>query len=95
MAHAASQSASRRRSSTHRPAQARHNSAIPSAAMATTNAVACLASIAPWFSGGPAGEPAAFTHSRTVPPAAKLVVTGIRPVRVRPSGAIHRARTQE
>src|SRR5262249_50253089 len=48
-----------------------------------------------WLGGGPVGKPAASTHSRTVRPAGKASLTEISPARARPSGAVHRARTQE
>ena len=58
MAHADSQSASRRRSSTHRPAHARHNSTVPSAMMATVAAVVSWASARRWwFTGNRSANP--------------------------------------
>src|SRR5215472_4266567 len=94
-AQAASQAASRRRSSIHRPAPVSHHSTAPSATEAKAAARASLATAAPWLGGGPVGEPAVSTHSCTVRPAAKPVLTGILPVRPCPSGAVHRAGTQE
>ena len=68
---------------------------IPSAAMATTPAVASRASTARWLGGGPVAKPASSTHSGTVWPAARPALTGIAPARARPSGAVHRAWTWE
>src|SRR5262249_23878846 len=94
-AQAASQAASRRRSSTHRQAPVSHHSTAPSATEAKAAARASLATAAPWLGGGPVGEPAVSTHSRTVRPAAKRLLTGTLPARSCPSGAVHRAGTQE
>src|SRR5262249_34311098 len=63
--------------------------------MATTAAVFSRASTTRRLGGGPVGKPAASTHSDTTRPAGKAPLTEISPARARPSGAVHRARTQE